>query len=392
MDRINARWCTLAALLVWGCGAGERRQGTEQEAEGAAVAMDTAHATPAEAVAQDSIPVYRWTAEEGSRVVGYLPGDVYWPAAVSTHGIFAWRYHEEDNAEAGDYLILEPWLLRPDRGGVSLGKSHNYTYANPQWLPGKPLLAINHLKWLILADTAGRTVRRVHLDADTSLWVHDIAVNPADGRIAAMMGRATSDAWVDPEFDLVVLGPELQRLAKVMAVSRARTEEGIAFASLSPHWLADGRIAFISYVADPNHKPDPGAPSMESNRPFLTFADLARGAVDVTEINANRIAGVTPEGYVALEYQSQEQSDPEACAYFDPRASQCVGSPAPEQIQHGNLRYSPDGRWIASDYFDGTAGIGVLRRSDNSWQPLGKGILLGWDERGALYWTEAKKQ
>lgn len=385
MVTVNARWCALVALLVWGCGAREQGAGAEQEAANAQIEADSAPEAPAGSVLEwparkavtDSIPVYRWTEAEGSRVVGYLPGDANAGAVVGPHGIFIWR----PNDAAGDYEYSEPWLLRPDRGGLSLGKPDIYVNTAPQWLPGRPLLVFNHND-LILVDTAGRTVRRMHPEATTPTWVHDIAVNPADGRIAAMLARRPRPVDGSPQFDLVILDPELRQLAKIEAVSLAGVEEGVAYSSLSPHWLPDGRIAFIRFPIDPD------SAEVRSTPPRLAFADLTRGSVDVTAIEIEGIDRVTPEGYLGLVYRSSDP--PEGCRYFDPRRNACTTVPLPETLGW-NQRFSPDGRWIAATRFGEADGIGVLRRSDNSWLPLGKGELLGWDETNALYWADAGK-
>jgi hypothetical protein len=313
---------------------------------------------------------HRWDAEEGVRVLAEAPPRlvVLSPVrTVSPAGVLVWHFEEE----VGDYWGVAPWIVDPETGDYrALGGSQAaFEALSMAWLPTGDRAAVGDIGAVRLIEPDA-TVRARYSLGD-SVNVLQFAVNPADGRLAVI---TLPQLAIDDEIpaSVVVIAPDGQVTDHVAAVGVMEFPESSP-ESLWPHWLPDGRLAFL-------HLP-PGA-WLDGNGSARTiaFVDFERGAVEQTGAAATAIRDVMPDGRLLLEGNRT----------YDPSSNELRVI----QVPVSGLELtavSPDGEWIAGS-LNATGEVGVLSLPDRRWEVVGRGTLIGWSPGGALNWIGVVEQ
>lgn len=330
----------------------------------------------------DSLPLFRWVPGEGNRQVGHIPSD-FDPnlgVAVGKNAIGIWRYR----GDAGDFIDQEPWLVRFGQGGISLGYEGIYHIGGLHWLPGLDLFAVHQFSEVRLFDPAGRLVQELDLTPDkgAGTTILQIAVNPADDRIAAVIFHSRYfDTPDERPHDLVVFDARGNRLSSVEAIAPPVDTGGFISARMDLHWLPDGRIAFArrEEIAD-----DPDPDEWTQVTEMLAIADPVQGTVEVTGIEivpwGARVLDVDRVG--RLLFHNGQVLDSKTGEVHD------LKDQGTELTSYHS--FSPDGAWIAGTgrgESDGASRIGAVHVADRTWHEIGNGIILGWAPDGALYWV-----
>lgn len=273
--------------------------------------------------------VHRWS-EAGDAALPVRVTDLLVPSRMHTtvSGDKAVLYHLAGGACEYEY---GSWLVDLMTGAATEVRPVSPLQPGAQWLPDGPLLGV--------------------------------AIDPRTARLAAFVGRPDETGY-SGAVDLVILTSAGDELRRIPAVSLLKSSDTHYF-PVTAAWLPDGRLVYTGWRED-------------NWAPLLAVADPDSGEWAVTDIPAGDVGGVLADGRVVTQSAGAWGVRPLDGGPFAAFAG-------PVSDEHP-VAVNPAGTRVV---YVRAQEVTVWSAETGQSHPLGRGVPVGWDAGGALWWLEA---
>jgi hypothetical protein len=318
------------------------------------------------------LPVFhRWREAGGVEPMAVSPPRLLTQSvkrSIADDILLIWHFEEE----VGDYWGVSPWLVDLRTGEYrAVGPSQaGFEALSGQWFPGEPRAAVSAPGGISLIDATGEPSGRLALGDSVS--VLEFALHPRDGRVAVLTVPLLH-AGDEMPVSVVVFSAAGEFVTRASDIGIMAYQE-VTAESLWPHWMPDGRLAFLLRKES----------RWTEGRPVprrLAFLDASRSQVEETEVEADSILGADSQGSLLLDgnrlYERNGQT----------RRIAVRGVDAADLVS-----LSPDGKWFAATGGARGGEIGIVDRTDGRWRRVGQGTVLGWSPESALHWMGPSAQ